>query len=121
MTARLAGVTSCVTPPTAGDVVAALAEWLLRDGARVVLSLERDGSLRFAASAPPSGEPPAVRAACSSWALDGATLTARLDPAAVTGALDEPGTLFALHALAARMPQSRLILKLPPEHVGRRW
>ena len=103
---------------------AGIAEWLLRSAPdSVVVSIERDGSLAFSSkNGAPLGDPPAgLRDAAAEWSLREDTLRAAPDASRVTGSADEPETLFALHALAARWPRSRLILKLPPEHVGRRW
>ena len=113
---------------TFADLAAGVATWLLAPRpARLVLSVERDGSLVFASEGSPQpGEPPpALRDACLLWEAcsDASSFRLRIlaDPARVQGSVDEPGTLFALHALAAQYTQSRLILRLPPEHVGRRW
>lgn len=103
---------------------AGIAEWLLRSvPVSLVVSVERDGSMAFTPKdgEPPGDPPPALRGAAAEWTFREGTLRAVPDASRVTGAADQPETLFALHALAARWPQSRLILKLPPEHVGRRW
>jgi hypothetical protein len=114
--------------PTYSAVVVGVASRLLKASPiRLVVLVGRDGSMTLRSEGPiperdplpPDALPPGVEMLGDEPTLVTVRIPASLP--GVRGAADEPDTLFALHDLAFRHPLSRLIVSLPPEHVGRRW